>query len=160
MGAAITLQQTLYNRLAADTMFNGTLSANGAAIPIVQEIKGDVANEVKTALAKLGVCVVILVPLFQLFDNYLWSLGGWMFCNLDVFENTLFNETTTKVKAPDICERILALMQRWPSGVFDTNGEPGYFRGRPTPWQYVGLGPPVHYVVNLQVNVLLPQPTN
>lgn len=157
MGVAITLQQTLHDRLASDNLFNGSLSANSAAIPIIQEIKGDVTNEVQTALAKLGVCVVLLVPVFELFDHYLWSLGGWMYCNIDVFENVLFNATTTKVKAPDICERILALMQRWPSGVYDTNGEPGSFRGRITPWQYVNVGPPVHYVVSLQVNVLLPQ---
>lgn len=161
MGVAITLQQTLYNRLSTADMFNGNMSANAAAIPIVQEIKGDITNEVQTALAKLGICVVLLVPVFQLFDQYLWSLGGWMFCNVDVFEHVPLNETTTKVKAPDICEQTVRLMQRWPVGqppswLYNTNGEPSYFRGLPTPWRYVSVGPPVHYVVQLQVNVLLP----
>jgi hypothetical protein len=140
-------------------MFNGTLSANGEPIPIIQEVKGDVANQVKTALAKLGVCVVLLVPTFQLFDPYLWSTAGWMRFGVDVFEDVLFNANSTKIKAPDICERILSLMQKWPAGsAYAPNGEAATFRGNNTPWQYVAVGPPVHYVINLQAEVQLPQP--
>jgi hypothetical protein len=139
-------------------MFDGALSANGQPIPIIQEVKGDVANQVKTALGKLGVCVVLLVPTFQLFDPYLWSTAGWMRFGLDVFEDVLFNENSTKVKAPDICERILSLMQKWPTGSANApNGEAATFRGNSTPWQYVAIGPPVHYTVNLEAEVMLPQ---
>jgi hypothetical protein len=158
MGVSIEMQQVLYDRLSSDGMFNGALSANGAAIPIIQEVKGDVKNQVTTALAKLGVCVVLLVPTFQLFDPYLWSTAGWMRFGLDVFEDVLFNANSTRVKAPDICERILSLMQKWPTGsVHAPNGETATFRGNSIPWQYVAIGPPVHYTVNLQAEVLLPQ---
>jgi len=158
MGVAIAMQQVLYDRLSTDDLFNGTLSANHAAIPIIQEVKGDVQNQVKTALSKLGVCVVILVPLFQLFDPYLWSTAGWMRFGLDVFEDVLFNANSTQVKAPDICERILSLMHKWPTGSVNApKGEAATFRGNNVPWTYVSVGPPVHYLVNLQAEVLLPQ---
>lgn len=169
MGIATQLQDVLVARLGADVMFNGSQSANGEPIPVIKEIKGDLNNVINISLSKLGICAVAMVPMFRLFNWQVPSLGGWMIQKVNIFEDTILNETGINITAVDLCERIVELMHYYPSGLTLPNGQPAQQAGAPsqfwaqeTPWEFIGLGPelevgtPLQYVVSLQVNTALP----
>jgi hypothetical protein len=172
MGVATQLQDVLVARLAADTMFNGSQSANGEPIPVIKEIKGDLNNSINISLSKLGVCAVAMVPMFRLFNWQVPSTGGWMIQKINVFEDTTLNQSLANISAVDLCERIVSLMHYYPSGLTLPDGSPAQQAGAPSqfwaqevPWEFIGLGPelevgqPLQYVVSLQVNTALPPPT-
>lgn len=152
-------QQQLVARLSGDALFDGTISENGVAIPIIQELMGDIVNQITIAISKIGVCCVILTPTFQLFDYFLPSLAGWMSQQINVFEDPIFNATQTGVRAIDIVERIIALMHFWPHNLPVSAGIEGRWQALQKPFEYVrNTVSPIQYVVNLQLNVQLPQP--
>jgi hypothetical protein len=149
VSVAVQAQEVLVRRLQLDDLFDGTKSANGQPIPIIQEIKGDIANEISIAIEQL-------VPTFKLFNNWLPELGGWQYHKLNVFEHVVINESQANIKAADICEEICTVMHFYPSGLTAERGEPSRFQMMEVPFEFLSIGPPVHYVVNLQLNVLLP----
>jgi hypothetical protein len=161
-GIAVQAQQQLVARLQGDALFDGTIANNGQPIQIIQELMGDIANMISVALSKIVVSVVVLTPTFQLFDNWLPSTAGWLLQQINVFEDPIFNATPsgTGIRAIDICERIVALMQMWPSqGLPVSAGIPSRWQCEAKPWTYVAnTQNPIQYIVNLQLNVLLPQP--
>ena len=172
MGIATQLQDVLVARLAADSMFNGSQSANGEPIPVIKEIKGDLNNNINISLSKLGVCAVAMVPMFRLFNWQVPSTGGWMIQKINVFEDTTLNQSLANISAADLCERIVSLMHYYPSGLTLPDGSPAQQAGAPSqfwaqevPWEFIGLGPelevgtPLQYVVSLQVNTALPPTT-
>lgn len=160
-GIAVQAQQELVTRLQGDALFDGTISSNGQPIEIIQEIKGDIENMISVALGKIGVSAVVLTPTFQLFDNWLPSLAGWLLQQINVFEDPIFNASPsgTGIRAIDICERIVALMHMWSSSMPVSAGIPSRWQCEAKPWTYVAnTTNPIQYIVNLQLNVLLPQP--
>jgi hypothetical protein len=92
-----------------------------------------------------------------------------MIQKVNIFEDTILNETGINITAVDLCERIVELMHYYPSGLTLPDGSPAVQAGAPsqfwaqeTPWEFIGLGPelevgtPLQYVVSLQVNTALP----
>jgi hypothetical protein len=163
-GIAVAAQQQLVARLQGDALFDGTISNNGQSIDIIQEIRGDIENMISVNLGKIGVSVVVLTPTFQLFDYWLPSLAGWLMQQINVFEDPIFNATPsgTGTRAIDICERITALMHMWPAPTsFPVSaGIPSRWQCLAKPWEFVrNTSNPVQYIVSLQLNVQLPQPT-
>jgi hypothetical protein len=41
------------------------MSANQQPIPVIKEIKGDPNNNINISLSKLGICAVVMVPMFR-----------------------------------------------------------------------------------------------
>ena len=163
-GIAVQAQQALVSRLMGDALFDGTISSNGQPIEIIQEIMGDIENMIARGLGKIGVSVVVLTPEFQLFDYFLPSTAGWLQQKINVFEDPIFNATPsgTGIRAIDICERIVALMHFWPSPTTlpVSEGIPGRWQSLAKPWEYVRASQnPIQYIISLQLNVLLPQPS-
>jgi hypothetical protein len=154
-------QQGLVTRLSSDALFDGTIANNGQPIEVIQELKGDIANMISVSLGKIGVSVVVLTPTFQLFDNFLYTTGGWLMQQINVFEDPIFNGTPsgTGIRAIAICERIVELMQMWESGLPAQAGIPSRWQCEQRPWTYVAnTSNPQQYIVNLQLNTILPQP--
>ncbi len=60
------LQEVAVNQIATDGMFDGSQSINGQVIPVITEKKGDILTQINTDLGKIGLCVVVLTPVFDL----------------------------------------------------------------------------------------------
>jgi hypothetical protein len=160
-GIAVQAQQALVARLQGDALFDGSLSSNGQPIDINQEIMGDILNMIQRGLGKIGVSIVVLTPTFQLFDYWLPSTAGWLMQQIAVYEDPIFNATPsgTGTRAIDICERIVSLMHMWPSTLPVSAGIPSRWQCLAKPWTYTrNTTNPIEYIVDLQLNVLLPQP--
>lgn len=158
-GIAVQAQQELVARLSGDSLFDGTISKDGQPIEVIQELMGDIENMIARGVNKIGVSVVVLTPTFELFDFWLPSLGGWLQQKIQVFEDPIFNATTTGIRAVDICERIVALMHMWPSSLPAQDGIGARWQAERVPWAYIqNTQNPISYVVSLQLNTQIQQP--
>jgi hypothetical protein len=156
------LQSLMVSVLAADPMFNGSQSANDLAVPILTEQKGDLVTEIGVSVGKMGICIVVLTPIFE-FTNYLApSLDGWAILSASVFEDVALNQgsTGTRIHAVSAAQRILALLHHYPIGDPETENNPSKFIGTQRALQLIGEGPPLQYSVLFQAHLTLstPQP--
>src|SRR5258707_6148598 len=74
------LQAVAVQQIVTDAMFDGSQSVNGDPVPIITEKRGDILTEINTQLGKIGLCVVVLTPVFDLHDVMIQSLNatpGW-----------------------------------------------------------------------------------
>ena len=155
------LQAVAVNYLVQDDLFNGVTSANGAAIPILTELKGDIVQEINFCLGSVGICLLVLTPAFEFIDNLLFDLNGWALISLTVFENVVVNQSNqgTKVRSIAAAQRILVLLHRYPHGlpVPNTvlNMSTPCFIGAKRPIEMTNEGPPLQYTVSFQAYVAL-----
>jgi hypothetical protein len=153
------LQSVAVNALGADPMFDGTLSANGVSVPIVLERKGDVVTQVETALGSVGICALVMTPLFEFFDEQLYELSGWALLMVTVFEDVVVNQGNggTRIRAIALASRALAVLHRYPTGLATgpTERVPSFI-GIKRPFTLTNEGPPLQYSVSFQAHVLLP----
>jgi hypothetical protein len=157
-----SLQALMVSTLAADDMFSGNQSANGAVVPILTEAIGDLVTQVGILVGKLGLCLVVRTPLFKFTLNLAPSLDGWAMISVDVFEDVTLNQSAsgTRIGALTAAQRILALMHHFPIGDPDTENNPSKFIGTENPLTLANDGPPLNYTVLFQAHLTLstPQP--
>jgi hypothetical protein len=156
------LQQVAVTRLSGDPLFSGASSNNGKGIPIIQEYKKEIIQEIDLALGSVGICILILTPAFEFIDNMIFSLSGWALISITVFENVVVNQSLqgTGIRSIMAAQRVLALLHRFPHGltVVDVVGDmstPGFI-GIKRPIELTNEGPPLQYTVNFQSYVSLP----
>src|SRR5258708_12343347 len=87
------LQAVAVQQIVTDAMFDGSQSVNGDPVPIITEKRGDILTEINTQLGKIGLCVVVLTPVFDLHDVMIQSLNGYARMAISVFENVVLNQT-------------------------------------------------------------------
>jgi hypothetical protein len=153
------LQSAAVNRLLSDAMFDGSESTNAEPIPIVTELKGDIQNEITLAVDKLGICVLVLTPVFRLHNAQIASLDGYAHLVVSVFENVVLNQTG--IRSISIAQNVLGLMHFWPTGVSAGNGSEAVFMSdeRQEALMLTNEGPPLQYSVPLQARVIIQRPT-
>ena len=153
------LQDAAVNRLLSDAMFDGSQSTNATPIPIVTELKGDIVNEITLAVNKLGICILVLTPVFRLHTPEISSLDGYADLVISVFENVVLNQTG--VRSVSAAQNVLGLMHFWPTGVPAGNGSEAVFMSdeRQQAIILTNEGPPLQYAVPLQARVIITRPT-
>jgi len=153
------LQDAAVNRLLSDAMFDGSQSTNGAPIPIITELKGDIVNEITLAVDKLGICVLVLTPVFRLHNAEIASLDGYAHLVISVFENVVLNQTA--LRSISVAQNVLGLMHFWPTGVPAGNGSEAVFMSDEGQEAIIlnNEGPPLQYSVPLQARIIIQRPT-
>jgi hypothetical protein len=159
------LQSIMVARLAADDMFSGNQSANGAAIPIITQDIGDVVTELQVKIGQLGLCLVVLPALFEFTNEWVSSAGqvsldGLGLITVNIYEDVVLNQgsTGTAIHAISAAQRVLALMHGWPTGLTDNANDPSHFMGVKRPIELADVGPPLQYAVLFQAHLTLIQP--
>jgi hypothetical protein len=153
------LQTAAVTALSADPMFSGNMSANGAAIPIILERKNDIMTQIETALGQVGICALVMTPLFEFFQQYDRDLSGWALLMVSVFEDVSLNQSPagTGIRAIALAQEVLAVLHHQPTGLpTGPAGKPAAFIGVPRPFELTNEGPPLQYAVSFQAHVLLP----
>jgi hypothetical protein len=115
----IQLQTAIAGMLTADGVFNGAQSANGKAIPVITQKVGDIISYTQTAVAKMGVGVIIFVTGWKPKKPKILPLVGEVTLQIQVSEFTAINQSTTGtgLDALTLCARILELLNYKPHGV-------------------------------------------
>jgi hypothetical protein len=153
------LQGVAVNALAADPYFNGTNAANGLAVPIVSEAKAEITTQVESALAQVGICALVMTPLFEFFDEYVADLSGWAFLTVGVYENVALNQENsgTQINAIVLAQEVLAVLHHLETGLVTGPSETvPTFIGIKRPFELTNPGPPLQYTVNFMAHVRLP----
>jgi hypothetical protein len=152
------LQGVAVGALSADSLFNGSSSANKQAVPIVTELKGDISTQFETAIGSVGICAVVLTPLFEFIDNLLYDLSGWAYPVIDIYENVALNQGNggTQIRAIQLAQRTLCVLHRYPTGLPTNPTEvvPSFI-GLPKPFELLSPGPPLAYQVSFKAYCLL-----
>jgi hypothetical protein len=153
------LQSVAVNALAADLMFNGGMSANGAAVPIVLEHKGDIVTQIETALGQVGICALVMTPTLEFFNELLPNLSGWALMTVTVFENVALNQGNggTLIRAIAMAQHVLLILHHLPTGLPtdpDDEDSPSFI-GVKRPFELTNEGPPLAYTVSFQAHVRL-----
>jgi hypothetical protein len=153
------LQDAAVNRLLSDAMFDGSQSTNNAPIPIITELKGDILTEITLAVDKLGICILVLTPVFRLHTPQIPSLDGYAHLMISVFENVVLNQT--KIRSVSVAQNVLGLMHFWATGVPAGNGSEAVFMSdeRQEAIILTNEGPPLQYSVPLQARVIIARPS-
>jgi len=157
----MSLQDSAAALLAADDFFNGHASANGKAVPIVTEKKAEIITQIETALASVGICVLILTPTFEFHNNLIADPNGWAYLTMTVYEDTPVNQGNggTGINAIALAERIGRIFPGTPHGVLTGpvggNEASTCFLGIPRPIEMISEGPPLQYNVSFQAHVQL-----
>lgn len=156
------LQIVAANRLASDSMFNGSQSDNQQPIPVVTEVKGDVLNQIEQALAKIGICVVVVTPIFRLNAPITvpTSLDGFAQMLVTVFESRTMNPTG--IHAVSAAQNILGLLHGYPHGLLAAAGQQPMFQSDPNQDSIILTNDEpqaLRYSVPLVARVLIQRPT-
>jgi hypothetical protein len=153
------LQSVAVTALGADPMFDGTLSANGVSVPIIEEHKGDIITQIETALGQVGICALVMTPLMEFFNELLPNLSGWALMMVSVFEDVPVNQGNggTKIRAIALAQRVLAVLHHLPTGLPTDPGDEDApsFIGIKRPLALANEGPPIQYTVSFQAHVRL-----
>jgi hypothetical protein len=152
------LQSVAVTALGADPMFNGNEAANGTQIPIVLEHKGDIITQIETALGSVGICALVMTPLFEFINEQDQDLSGWALLMASVFENVALNQGNggTQIRAIAMAQRVLAVLHWYGTGLMTgPSGRSAAFIGIKRPIQLVNEGPPLQYSVSFQAHVRL-----
>lgn len=152
------LQASAVAILSADPFFDGTSSANSQAIPIVTEKKGDIESQILTCLGSVGICVLIMTPVFEFHQNLIPDLSGWALITVTIYEDPTVNQSSqgTGIFGVALAERVVAVLHFAPHNVYTAAVESTpVFMGIPRPIEFVSDGPPLQYNVGFQAHVTL-----
>src|ERR1700745_834367 len=113
------LQSVAVNALGADPMFDGNEAANGAAVPIITELKGDIVTQWETALGQVGICALVMTPIIELFNELLPNPSGWALMIVTVYENVAVNQGNggTQIRAIALAQRAFLVLHHLPTGL-------------------------------------------
>ena len=113
MSVLKSIQQTVHDRLVADPFFTN--------IPVITENIGDIENAIQTAIAKLGVCAIVVTPTATTsFPDTLSPYFDNIRIIVRVVEKVLLNRSAhgTNKSASDVAEMVAALLHNYePTGV-------------------------------------------
>jgi hypothetical protein len=153
------LQNVAVIALSNDPMFNGNESANGQQVPIVLEAKGDIFTQIETALGQVGICALVMTPLFELFNELLPNMSGWALMTVSVFENVALNQGNggTQIRAIAMIQRVFGILHHLATGLPTDSGDQDVpsFIGVKRPFELTNEGPPLGYTVSFQAHVRL-----
>jgi hypothetical protein len=154
------LQDVAVTALAADPMFVGQSSANGAAIPIVLERKGDIETQIEMALGQVGIMVLVVTPLFRFINRLLPALSGWALLEVTVGENVPVNQGNggTKIRAIDLAQHVLCLLHHLKTGLPvgpNDQGVAATLMGAEPPLTIITAGPVIGYGLHFEAQVIL-----
>jgi hypothetical protein len=153
------LQVVAVQALSADPLFDGTESANGAGVPIVLELKGDIETQIETAIGSVGICALVVTPLFEFHNQLIPSLSGWGLLEVSVLENVPVNQGNggTKIRAIQLAQRVLCVLHHLPTGLPTDPGDedPSKFIGLTKPFALSNTGPLLQYTISFQAHIKL-----
>jgi len=155
------LQAVIVSRISSDPLLSGALSNNQKPIPIITELKDDITQAIALAIDSVGICVLVLTPTFEFFNELVYSFGGWALISLTVFENVSANQTVqgTGIRSILLAQRLILLLHHWPHGLFvgDISLEPTgpNIIALRRPLEMTSEGPPLQYTVNFKAHVQL-----
>ena len=152
------LQTSAVALLTADDFFSGLASVNSKPIPIITEKKGDIETQILTALGSVGICALVMTPLFEFHQNLIQDLSGWAMITVTIYEDTVVNQNSlgTGIFAIALAERVVAVLHWAETGVFSAaTAQPPKFFGIPRPIEFVSDGPPLQYNVGFQAHITL-----
>lgn len=158
------LQGVAVSVLAENPYFDGTFAANEQPVPIITEAKGEILTQVEMALGSVGICALVMTPLFEFFDEYLADLSGWALLSVTIFENVVLNQgpTGTKINAITLAQQLLGTLHGVGHGLpvgpieLGPTGTGASFLGVKRPFELTNPGPPLQYTVNFMAHVRLP----
>ncbi len=151
------LQEVAVNQIATDGMFDGSQSINGQVIPVITEKKGDILTQINTDLGKIGLCVVVLTPVFDLHDAMIQSLNGYARMAISIFENVVLNPTG--IRSVQAAQNILGLLHCLPHGLpGDINDLLIRSDRTQKAIQLINAGQPLQYLVPFMAHLLITRP--
>jgi hypothetical protein len=153
------LQQVAIDQISTDAMFDGSQSVNGAVIPIITEMKGDIQTEIAIQLGKIGLCVIVLTPVFELHDPMIPSLNGYAHMSIVVRENVVLNQTG--IRSIQAAQNILGLLHFFPlpaSIVADINENRLGSDRKQSAIQLTNAGQPLEYLVPFMAHLQITRP--
>ena len=117
-----SLQSAVAARLSADEWFSGARSANGAAVPVITEQRGDIATAIATALGSLGLCLVVTTPVFEFLNPQIPQSDGTAALELECREMVTINQgkSGTQIHALAAAQRVVSLLHFWPHSLPNT----------------------------------------
>lgn len=158
----MALQTAAVGILAADTFFNGLASANSVAVPIITEKKGDIHSQILACLGSVGICALVMTPIFEFHAHEAQDLSGWAFLTVTIYEDVPVNQSSqgTGIFGIALAERTVAVLHWAPHGIYTAAISPettaaSRFLGIPRPIEFVSDGPPLQYNVSFQAHVTL-----
>src|SRR5215510_306832 len=124
------LQESAMTIMGADDFFNGLTSVNSKPIPIVTEKKGDIQSQILTCLGSVGICALVMTPIFEFHNNLIQDLSGWALITVTIYEDCTVNQSKqgTGIYGIALAERVVSIMHWAPHGVptAATNSEPRF----------------------------------
>ena len=157
-----SLQQAAMAALKADPIYDGTLSANKQSIPIVTESKGSIVQDIELALAKVGICALVLTPSIELHAPNTQDVSGFAKLNVGLYEDAPINQGNggTGIQIAQLAEATVMILHWLQHGCY-TAGVAGEstaatrFLALPSPIEFQSPGPPLRYNVAFQAHVTL-----
>lgn len=157
-----SLQASLVAILQADDFFSGLTSVNHQPIPIITEKKGDIQTQILTALGSVGICALVVTPIFHFHEHLIQDLSGWALLTVTIYEDAVVNQSKqgTGIPAVALAERVVAITH-WalhgvPTGpiALETTAATR-FLGVERPIEFISDGPPLQYNVGFQAHITL-----
>ena len=107
------IQQAVVDRLSSEQYFSN--------IPVLSENLGDIEAAIQTAIAKLGVCVIVVTPTASAaFPDYLKAYFDKITIVCRCVENVTLNRSAagTRKPASDVAEMVAAILHNYePTGI-------------------------------------------
>lgn len=154
----VALQDAAEGILSADDYYSGLASVNGKPVPIITEKKAEILTQIQACLGKVGICALILTPMFEFHQHLAQDLSGWALITVTIYEDTTINQSSqgTGINGIALAERTVAVMHWAPHGVSTAaTNSPPRFLGVSRPIEMISEGPPLQYNVSFQAHVTL-----
>lgn len=135
-------------------------SANGLAIPVLSEAKGDLATLIQTATSSLGICMIVLTPTAEGFDPNAPSLSmnSPLVVQIQEFVTTNQGNSGTKVAALTLVAFVLKRLHWWAHGVYAGSPRSQLLKAQARPFLFITDTPELTYNVafNAPLNLNAP----
>jgi hypothetical protein len=153
------LQASAVSLLSSDPVYAGQLSANGQAIPIITEKKGDIKQQVDLCLGQVGICALVMVPTFEFHQPKVQDLSGWAALIVAIYENPTLNSNGiqgTGICALDLCVQTVGRLHWAPHGVpTAATASESRFLSAPRTIELASNGPPLQFNALFQAHITL-----
>ena len=157
-----SLQQAALAALKADPIYNGSISANAQSIPIITEIKGSIVQDIELALAKVGICALVVTPTIELHAPNTEDVSGFAKLNVLLYEDAPINQGNggTGIQIAQLAEATVMILHWLQHGCYTAEvasetTAATRFLALPTPIEFTSPGPPLQYSIGFQAHVTL-----
>jgi hypothetical protein len=157
-----SLQQAALGALKADAFYDGTLSANKQPIPIVTESHGSIVQDIELALAKVGICALLITPTIDFHAPNTQDASGFAKLNVALYEDAPINQGNggTGIQIAQLAEATVMILHWYQHGCYTAGvaQEPTAatrFLALTSPIEFQSPGPPLQYNVAFQAHVTL-----